>query len=204
MKRYFWKCLTCLTVMATEEENGYPQYEKRECGVCGGKLECMGRVHGASLVTEAERCPCDERCTAAQGPSCECKCGGVNHGTNMLVTVFVNVRGIPTLTPATPEAVEAARKRAEELRAAVEAATLAVNEAYADLIQWKKTGQYHYPTHAAWYAGPYKATCAINKAKNLKVHSLRMKRLAAVEKAANQNKLLTFAPVSATLTVLGG
>lgn len=204
MKRYFWKCLTCLTVMVTEEEGGYPQYEKRECGICGGKLECMGRVHGASLVTEAERCPCDERCTGAQGPSCECKCGGVNHGTNMLVTVFVNVRGIPTLTPATPAEVEKARKRAEEFKAAVEEATLAVEAAYADLIQWKKTGQYNYATHGEWYAGPYKAKQAILKAKTLKVHGLRMKRLAAVIEAANKNKLLTFAPVSATLTVLGG
>lgn len=24
--------------------------------------------------------PCDERCTSAKGPECNCQCGGINHG----------------------------------------------------------------------------------------------------------------------------
>ena len=27
-------------------------------------------------------CPCDPRCTGAHGPSCECSCGGANHGAD--------------------------------------------------------------------------------------------------------------------------
>lgn len=29
-------------------------------------------------------CPCDGRCTSARGHSCECSCGGANHGSDYL------------------------------------------------------------------------------------------------------------------------
>lgn len=43
---------------------------------CGSAL-CGTRIDGRVVDT----CPCDRRCTHAKGHSCECSCGGANHGS---------------------------------------------------------------------------------------------------------------------------
>lgn len=55
----------------------------------------MGRIHQTRLVKTEERCPCDARCTNAEGPNCDCQCGGVNHGTQALVTITVDAGPVP-------------------------------------------------------------------------------------------------------------
>lgn len=89
--RHFWKCPLCLTVAATEG-NGISSLN---CGHCQLAMNYMGRVTGDRLTRTEERCQCDARCTFAVGPNCDCQCGGVNHGSQMLVTVTVDAGPVP-------------------------------------------------------------------------------------------------------------
>lgn len=77
--RRFFRCSCCLGVLAIE------QGDSASCGACGGTLEPMGYVHRAEKAGTS--CACDLRCTHALGPECNCKCGGVNHGTALLAMV---------------------------------------------------------------------------------------------------------------------
>jgi len=47
------------------------------------RCEC-GKVFGAKMMngTLNEGKKCDGRCMSATGPSCDCSCGGENHGAN--------------------------------------------------------------------------------------------------------------------------
>lgn len=89
--RHFWKCPLCLTVAATEGCS----HSRIDCGHCKVAMNYMGRVSGQRLTQTAECCPCDARCTNATGPSCDCSCGGVNHGSRMLVTVTIDCGPVP-------------------------------------------------------------------------------------------------------------
>ena len=103
--RQFYRCEDCLSVAAVdgaraEIEVGWGKLGAT-CGACGGRMEHMGQV-GADphrLVKVGERSPCDDRCTMAAGPSCECKCGGENHGSHLLVVVTRDAGDRPTVTP---------------------------------------------------------------------------------------------------------
>ena len=46
--RHFYRCVDCLTVSAADE-----YLPKAECGVCGGRIEYMGRVERARLVQDS-------------------------------------------------------------------------------------------------------------------------------------------------------
>jgi hypothetical protein len=39
--------------------------------------------YGQLKATMRPECPCDGRCTGARGHSCDCSCGGANHGSNL-------------------------------------------------------------------------------------------------------------------------
>lgn len=52
----------------------------------------MGKVHRGRLVDVRYAPPCDGRCTNAQGPSCDCQCGGANHGSGRLVEVITKAK----------------------------------------------------------------------------------------------------------------
>jgi len=88
-ERHFYRCLA---IFAIDSPSRRPQ--KIQCG-CYGETEHMGRVQSDSLIKEHERCACDDRCTSARGPNCECKCGGENHRTNAVVKVIEQTIGIP-------------------------------------------------------------------------------------------------------------
>lgn len=97
--RHFYRCSDCLGVVAVSEsteyrtERGYVAYGT--CGSCGGSMEYMGRTSRDRLVKDHLLCPCDDRCTSALGPHCSCRCGGENHGSNMVVAVTRDQGGIP-------------------------------------------------------------------------------------------------------------
>jgi|ERR1051325_3043711 hypothetical protein len=70
----------------------------QEAKWCKGLIEhhkIMGKVHRNRLVNIELQTPCDGRCTGAQGPSCDCQCGGANHGSNKLVEVIRDAGAIP-------------------------------------------------------------------------------------------------------------
>lgn len=114
-RRSYYKCTDCLVPVVLVESPG----GEIAC-VCGGKLRFMGdireRRHGSIFVTEHEETPCDDRCTGAIGPSCNCPCGGTNHGTGRTVTVETIGGKVKMVT----EDTSAQMTRAGELRAAVE------------------------------------------------------------------------------------
>lgn len=82
--RHYYKYPCCLSVYVFESEARHGSH----CGHCEDRLTYMGYVHQDRDVLEkkVEACPCDARCTNALGPSCNCKCGGVNHGSNLVVS----------------------------------------------------------------------------------------------------------------------
>lgn len=100
--RHYYRCTDCLSVAATEqklptETKHYTERVTAECGACGGSIEYMGPVVRDRLVTDVKYlCPCDERCTGARGPNCDCSCGGANHGTGAMAEVVVT-SGVPRL-----------------------------------------------------------------------------------------------------------
>lgn len=117
MMRHYYRCVDCLTVAATEAPLAVQHIEGwlnsyGECGACGGRIESMGQVYQDRLVKPELRCPCDDRCTNARGPNCECKCGGANHGTGLLVEVLVGVGPVPRLCTNAGGAWRAAEYRA--------------------------------------------------------------------------------------------
>lgn len=120
--RHFYRCRSCCHVLAVE---GKLETEVTERGarlkvrcLCDGNLELMGRVsRKPGLVLDSERCACDSRCTNAPGPSCECRCGGENHGTGRVVPIEIDAGGVPRLVA---EDATECRRRAEEYAAAME------------------------------------------------------------------------------------
>lgn len=100
--RWFVRCKDCLTVAAIDAVwhttwQAYEGLQKHVCGICNGKIEAMGKVQQERLANTENRWPCDNRCTSAIGPNCDCSCGGKNHGSNMIVEVTVDAGGIPKL-----------------------------------------------------------------------------------------------------------
>lgn len=88
IKRRYYRCLDCLSVFTADytDVRDLPHYENYECS-CGGHIENMGDVRMDRIVKSYEASPCDDRCTEARGPVCNCHCGGKNHGTHLTVTV---------------------------------------------------------------------------------------------------------------------
>lgn len=82
MTRFYYRCTTCLSVFVLEQRK-----DNLYCGHCETILYFMGAVVRDSrvLTKEVEETPCDQRCTHALGPVCNCKCGGVNHGSGHVI-----------------------------------------------------------------------------------------------------------------------
>ena len=93
MKIYYYRCNICLSVGAVKAVSS----QKLKCSLCKEVMEEMGHVFDAKLVKEEERSVCDERCTRASGPSCDCKCNGKNHGTGLTTTVIIVQGDIPEI-----------------------------------------------------------------------------------------------------------
>lgn len=89
--RFLGKCIACkrpISVLMTAEVRvGARQYAEGDaaCHVysnglvyvsCCGRERVLKRVRGVY----SEKHKCDARCTHSKGPSCECSCGGKNHG----------------------------------------------------------------------------------------------------------------------------
>lgn len=110
--RTFWKCRICLCIAAVDERPN-----RLMCSLCNEEMSLMGEVKQDKLIRHEHRCPCDARCTNAQGPNCECQCGGANHGRGFVV-VPVIVGGVPQVTPIDDKAIS----RRDEFIAARDAA----------------------------------------------------------------------------------
>lgn len=164
-ERHYYRCCDCLTVYAVDGARLSPE---AVCDLCDGKTEWMGRVAADRLVKVEFRCDCDDRCTAALGPKCNCKCGGKNHGASFAAysRVIVDVGGVPRLTrPDTGAKVKAAEYRAALARAGEVATELATRKRVARLTNEDFTRL-------------YRAQCAVRKARRARCHRTRMRILA--------------------------
>lgn len=85
--RHYFKCIDCFAPLAIEttKDTSWREEDLR-CPHCNGYLAWMGRVGGGghTVQQQVSDCPCDERCTCAVGPNCDCRCGGANHGIGMV------------------------------------------------------------------------------------------------------------------------
>src|SRR5688500_17079190 len=72
----------------------------------------MRRVERDRLIHEHTAATCDERCTSARGPICNCHCGGKHHGSHRVVKVIRDAGPIPIVTPSTGR--DQARLNADE------------------------------------------------------------------------------------------
>lgn len=171
-ERHFYRCVDCLTVAAADE-----RLRDAKCGACDGIVEYMGRVQRDSLVVTGKECPCDFRCTSALGPHCNCKCGGINHGSNVMVTVTRVTGDVPVLQIADSAK---AQRIATEWRTAVDS----VGAEYASLSERKRYS-------SGWLnEEDFSRLCKIGNvlraARKLRTHAARMKRLAPVLTEPNQ------------------
>ncbi len=175
-KKWFLRCRGCLSVMATQAER--PASGMR-CSACEGAIEVMGMVRQQRIVRIEDHCPCDDRCTMAAGPHCDCQCGGKNHGSKIVVQVVVDVGGIPRITPVNPEKAR---------------------RVYGEWLLAKKKAEdrvhLHFPSIAAWRhretsPGSFESTqgqrgdrylSAISRAGGLKTHHARLKALDSLQK----------------------
>lgn len=73
--RYLGTCKGCKTTFAVTIPGGTFAKEVRRCPTCN-KLTAVEQVFGAVSATK----DCDARCINAKRSSCECSCGGANHG----------------------------------------------------------------------------------------------------------------------------
>lgn len=163
--RWYVRCGTCLAISAIEEPPAQLQ-----CGICGGQLESMGRVERDRLIHEHLAAICDERCTSARGPICNCKCGGRYHGSHLVVRVVRDAGPIPTVTPSTGR--EQARLNAAEYRR-YQAALLALLD---PLLASKRRG--YLPTRE--YERMRELQRANGKAAAARDHRARIRTLRAV------------------------
>lgn len=165
LRRAFYRCRTCCHVCAIHQTDSKTMADLR-CA-CEGAMELMGFVTGNRLLREEDRCPCDERCTHARGPKCDCVCGGENHGTQAVVTVTVSAGGVPMIAVLDTAEI---RRRAAEYRDA-----RAPLLARRDALEAQRSA-------SGWLDGPYfNELCAINRtlsyAHGLKTHKARIKAL---------------------------
>lgn len=155
-KRFFVRCTGCLATAAVDVPPAEVKTFKArfgwgwdgfrgvsvpigpECGGCGAVVELVGPVVGDNWTRIEHRTPCDDRCTNAPGPKCECKCGGENHGTRLLVPVVAE-EGRAKVTPV---AAEKARARRWEFEAARHAAREAIEARFGRLFAAKRAGEW--------------------------------------------------------------
>lgn len=174
VNRWFVRCLGCLSVAAVTEEPPKPRYMDdgsyrvpMDCAACGGRIEVMGRVRRDRLVTTHTECACDDRCTSARGPMCNCVCGGANHGTYAVVTIIRDRGPVPQVSVLDPEAAVA--RRAE-----YEAAVAPIRERVAAYRVRRQAGEF-------LPGGAYDEWMRLQKvlatAAKAKQHKTRMKHL---------------------------
>jgi hypothetical protein len=179
MERHFYRCLDCLEVQAADGPilRGQWIHGKQEwphCD-CGGNLDWMGKVHGSVLGKMHTACACDGRCTHALGGSCDCICGGANHGTGRLVRFLTGIQTVPQIAPRAD--LEVRKARVVEWKAAKEAAKARIAAKYGDTYTRFQSGQWIDST-LYWEIKDELST--YRKASGYATHTKRMSALAKI------------------------
>lgn len=91
--RYTAKCKSCNAVTSTAVDHAAGNFgamfvdRKGECGVIGDyaiRCSSCGKARRAFGVFGkfSSKHKCGAKCLASKGPTCECSCGGKNHGAS--------------------------------------------------------------------------------------------------------------------------
>jgi len=172
--RHFYRCVDCLELTVIDGEQRYEIL----CD-CGARLDYVGHVHRNVLVIDTERSACDDRCTSATGPHCDCGCGGENHGTNRVVHIQIITGAVPQVTARANLATRCAQVAAWR-RAILEARERA-DAATHGTISAMQRGQWIKDKALWWRAKDYQD--AIRKAAAYQSHKRRMTALGAIAQA---------------------
>jgi hypothetical protein len=114
--RWFVRCVDCLTIAAVTEQ---PDCYTWRCGICKGAIENMGKVERDRLTHTHLGSPCDDRCTFARGPHCDCSCGGKNHGSRLVVKIVRDAGPVPIVQMPNPEKAKRIAAEYHDYRARV-------------------------------------------------------------------------------------
>lgn len=178
VRRWFYRCCDCLSVVASETDVKYRDERGRErygeCGACGGRMEFMGETKRDRLVKHGFECPCDARCTHARGPSCDCRCGGANHGSGAVVPVTYDAGPVPRF-----QVEPQARYLGEQYRALVRQVQTAIDEKYGAIVARKCRGEYLGADEYRWYLRGAGLTRELHAGCELRTHQARNRRLRA-------------------------
>ncbi len=172
---HYYRCIDCLSVATSEN-----CFRGLECGLCAGPVEYLGQVNGGRIFREETYCPCDERCTSAMGPKCNCACGGVNHGCGLRVRI-VEVGTVKRLD--IPETGKA-RRQVAEFRAALSAAA-------GEIDRLQKLPTIDWGGSRDDVVRLYKLRRAIRLANSRRCHKTRMSDLALVAPPAEAETLFS-------------
>jgi hypothetical protein len=173
-RRWYVRCRECLSISVVTCAHG-PTGAR--CALCDGRIETMGRIEGGHLRTGTRYEPvCDERCTHATGPKCNCVCGARNHGTGREVE-FAIVDSIPRIVPRNPDA---ARAIVAEYRAALAQAMTRI--APAGRAEYEERAAGHWLDGASYgrFMEYSHLVSQIRAAKKLRTPKGRLKALACV------------------------
>lgn len=183
-ERWYFRCHVCLGVFVTEESAGSRWVAPPPCPYCGGdRVEIMGHVNRGQVSLTGDAAPCDGSCTAALGPLCVCHCGGENHGTRRVVR-FERVAGeeaaVVRLADAAARDAAKFRRQSEEWRSLLAEAEAAVQIRWGEVTERKWRGEYLQGADWVTYRRGQDARRRVREAVGLKVHALRMRRLAEI------------------------
>lgn len=181
---HFYRCADCLTVVCCDERpasRATRQEDRLRCGVCGGLEEYMGQAgkQPGRLTRTSVESVCDDRCTSARGPHCECRCGGRNHGSGRWVLVTRDVGKAPTVTPRSGREVATAKARADEYRAAYSAARARLGWVWG-LADRKQAGEHLSDAEFRRYLDGRRHVRALHAAVDARTHKGRLAKLAKV------------------------
>ncbi len=173
---HFYRCGDCLSVLAVDTRE-----RELACGACGGRLSFMGTAgkDPKRLTRTHTESVCDDRCTSARGPHCECKCGGLNHGSQRHVVIVRDLGAVPTATLASAREMAQAQARAEEYRAAMASARARVAR-FDDALSRKAGGEYLSGADFGLYLEGRRVMRALWKADEARTHKGRLAKLAKV------------------------
>lgn len=178
---HFYRCKGCLSTVCVDRqlndwkhdtESGNWYQPKPVCQLCDERMLYQGQVNNGRVTNHHYGSPCDGRCTGAQGPDCDCQCGGANHGTGRVVKYTVDNGAAVVHTVPTAKAKKVAAEYKEALATAE--AFIESQPHYQDYIR----GHWISDKSAWWRIRGLRTQ--ISKAASMKTHKRRMELLKEV------------------------
>lgn len=172
--RLYYRCTDCLATVCIETEKRV----KAECGICGCEyMEFMGEVVGKDWQkVERVSHSCNEACVTAQGPNCDCACGGANHGAGFQYSLEVVASGKVRITLDTDKEKRVAI--AKEYQDAIGSAVSRIKDKMGHSWEKYQSGVWMESKSIWWICKGY--DLALNNALKGKQHKSRMSKLVAI------------------------